>query len=100
VRRYRNGTAGKISAVSESGFPVFGALTQDPKGRIHSAWEGEDGLSYRRSATSGANFGAPRTLSKKSKYFNLALSANPKGQATVVYDSNGFSGVVGGFTAG
>jgi hypothetical protein len=100
VRRYKRGKAGKISAVSEAGFPVFGTAFQDATGRIHAVWEGDRGLTYRRSATSGRGFGTPKVLSKRSEYFNLVVAANPKGKATVVYDSNGFAGRVGGFTSG
>jgi hypothetical protein len=100
VRRYKGTKAGKIAAVSELGFPIFGNAFQDALGRVHAVWQGDRGLTYRRSAKSGTNFGKPRRLSAKTKYFNLIVAANPKGQATVVYDSNGFAGRVGGFTAG
>jgi hypothetical protein len=100
VRRYKGGKAGKIWAVSEAGFPVFGTAFQDATGRIHAAWEGDRGLTYRRSRSSGGGFGKVKVLSKKSDYFNLVIAANPRGKATVVYDSNGFAGRVGGFTSG
>ncbi|MCW2990060.1 MAG: exo-alpha-sialidase [Solirubrobacterales bacterium] len=100
VRRYKGTKAGKISAVSEAGFPIFGTAFQDSAGRVHAVWQGDLGLTYRRSGTSGGGFAKPRRLSKASGFFNLAVSANAKGRATMVYDSNGFSGKVGGFTAG
>lgn len=100
VRRYRGTMSSRIAAVSEAGFPIFGNAFQDGLGRIHAVWQGDRGLTYRRSAKSGRNFGAPRRLSAKTRYFNLVVAANRGGQAAVVYDSNGFSGRVGGFTAG
>lgn len=100
VRRYKGGKAGKISAVSEAGFPIFGSAFQDAAGRVHAVWQGDHGLTYRRSATSGRGFGRIKRLSKTSGFYNLAVAANAKGKATMVYDSNGFSGRVGGFTAG
>ena len=100
VRRYKGTKSGKIAAVSELGFPIFGNAFQDATGRIHAVWQGDRGLTYRRSARSGRNFAKPRRLSAKAKYFNLIVAANPKGQATMVYDSNTFAGRVGGFTAG
>jgi hypothetical protein len=100
VRRYKGGKAGKIAAVSESGFPIFGTAFQDATGRVHAVWQGDRGLTYRRSAKSGRSFGKMRRLSAKSQFFNLVVASNPKGQATMVYDSNGFAGRVGGFTAG
>lgn len=100
VRRYRGTESSRIAAVSEAGFPIFGNAFQDGRGRLHAVWQGDGGLNYRRSARSGRNFGKPRRLSPKTKYFNLVVAANPKGQATMVYDSNSFAGRVGGFTAG
>jgi hypothetical protein len=100
VRRYAGGKPGKISAVSEAGFPIFGTAFQDGPGRVHAAWQGDLGLTYRVSGTNGRGFGKMVRLSKKSGFFNLALAANPKGRATVAYDSNGFRGRVGGFTVG
>jgi hypothetical protein len=100
VRRYAGGDAGPISAVSEAGFPIFGTVFQDGPGRIHAVWQGDLGLTYRVSKTNGRRFGKPRVLSTKSGFFDLAIAANPKGKATVAYDSNSFKGRVGGFTAG
>lgn len=100
VRRYANRRMGPAMPVSELGFPVFGTAVQDAAGRLHAAWVGERGLTYRRSAPDGRRFSAPRAVSSKLDYFALALGANAKGQAAVVYDSNKPSGRVGGFTIG
>lgn len=100
TRRYVAGRPGKVSAVSESGFPIFGTAVQDAAGRLHAAWQGDRGLTYRRSARSGRGFAPPRRLSRRSGYYNLQVGANAQGRATVVYDTNGFAGRVGGFTAG
>lgn len=100
VRRYAGGRPGKTAAVSEPGFPIFGTAFQDGPGRVHAVWEGDGGLTYRVSRTNGRGFGKARRLSSKSGFFNLALAANPKGQAVVAYDTNRFHGRVGGFTTG
>lgn len=100
VRRYKGAKAGKISAVSEAGFPIFGNAFQDASGRVHAVWQGDRGLTYRRSGTSGGGFAKPKSLSNKASFFNLVVSANPQGKAALVYDSNGFAGKVGGFTVG
>lgn len=100
VTRFKGGKASKTRAVSEPGFPVFGTAFQDAPGRVHAAWVGDRGLTYRRSGTSGGSFGKPKVLAKKGDYYDLVVSANAAGKATVVYDSNTFSGRVGGFTAG
>lgn len=92
VRRYRGTKAGMIAAVSELGVPIFGTAFQDGSGRIHAVWQGDRGLTYRRSAKSGRHFGKRRRLSGKSKFFNFVVAANRKGQAAMVYDSNGFAG--------
>ncbi|MFL5845682.1 MAG: hypothetical protein ACJ762_13415 [Solirubrobacteraceae bacterium] len=100
VRRYKGGKAGKISAISETGFPIFGAAFQDPTGHVHAVWQGDRGLTYRRSGKTGGGFAKPRVLSRKAVFYNLVISANARSKATVVYDSNGFAGKVGGFTVG
>lgn len=100
TRRYKGGKAGKISAVSEAGFPIFGTAGQDAAGRVHAVWQGDLGLTYRKSATSGRGFGKSKRLSGKLGFFSLAVAANAQGRATVVYDSNKPAGRVGGFTAG
>lgn len=100
VRRYVLGKARKAKAVSEAGFPIFGTAFQDQVGRIHVAWQGDRGLTYRRSSASGRSFKKARRITRKSGYFNLVVTANRRGNATVAYDSNGFTGKVGGFTVG
>lgn len=100
VRRYVGGTPGKTTSVSEGGFPIFGTAFQDPVGRIHTAWQGDLGLTYRVSNKAGNHFGKMRKVSGKTGFFNLVVAANPKGRATIAYDSNGFRGRVGGFTVG
>lgn len=100
ARRYVAGRAGRVSAISEPGFPIFGNAVQDAAGRLHAVWQGDRGLTYRRSGRTGRGFATPRRLSRRSGYFTLQLGANARGRATVVYDSNRFSGRVGGFTVG
>lgn len=99
VRRLAKGKLGRAIAVSEPGFPIFGSIGQDPRGRIYVVWEGDRGLTLRSSSPSG-HFGHTRVLSHKAGFFNTVVAADAKGHATVAYDSNGDSGKVGGFTAG
>lgn len=100
IRRYANRRAGPSTPVSELGFPVFGTAVQDARGRVHAAWMGELGLTYRRSDPDGRRFSAPRRVSPRFAFYALALGANARGQAAVVYDSNRPAGRVGGFTIG
>lgn len=100
TQRFADGRLARPAAVSEPGFPIFGTIFQDARGRVHAAWQGDRGLTYRRSAPSGRNFGRPRSLSRKFDYYNLDIAANAKGRVAVVYDSNTENGRVGGFTAG
>ena len=100
IRRYANRRAGRAVQVSELGFPVFGTAVQDGVGRVHAAWVGERGLTYRRSAPDGRRFASPQRVSAKFGFFALSLGANASGRAAVVYDSNKPSGRVGGFTVG
>lgn len=91
---------GKAVTVSESGYPIFGNVAQDPAGRIHAAWVGRYGLTYRESSTSGRSFGKLRALAKGTRYFHLVLAADIKGRATVAFDGNGDASRVGGYTIG
>lgn len=100
VRRWSGSKFGPAQAVSETGFPVFGNLFQDAAGRIHTVWQADNGVTYRVSDKNGRHFGSKKLLTRKSGFFNFVVAANPKGKATVVYDSNGYAGRVGGFTAG
>lgn len=100
VRRYAGGKAGRITPVSEAGFPIFGNAFQDGAGRVHAVWQGDLGLTYRRSGMTGRGFTRMKRLSRKSGFFNLVVAANGKGRAAMAFDSNGSSGRVGGFTAG
>jgi hypothetical protein len=100
THRFANGRLGKPSAVSEPGFPIFGTIAQDAGGRVHAAWQGDKGLTYRVSKATGRNYGKARRLSPKFDYYNLTVAANAKGKAVVAYDSNKENGRVGGFTTG
>jgi hypothetical protein len=100
TRRFDGTKLGKTTVVSEAGLPIFGNLFQDPQGRVHAVWQGDRGLTYRRSGTNGRGFSKMRSLSKKFSFYNLVVAAGPKGKATVAYDSNAENGRVGGFTAG
>lgn len=100
VQRWSGSKLGPAQAVSETGFPVFGNLFQDAAGRVHTVWQAGNGVIYRVSDTNARHFGKKKVLSGKTGFFNLLVAANPKGKATVVYDSNGYAGRVGGFTAG
>jgi hypothetical protein len=99
-RRSSKGTFGRAITVSETGYPIFGNASQDPKGRIHAAWIGTHGLTYRVSSTSGRSFGRMRTLSTARRLFNLVVASDARNRAVVVYDSNAEAGKVGGYTAG
>lgn len=100
AQRFAGGKGGQPTGVSEAGFPIFGNAFQDARGRLHAVWQGDRGLTYRRSARSGRRFGAMRSLSKRFAFYNLVVAANRRGRAAVVYDSNAENGRVGGFTAG
>ena len=103
ARRYAGGKAGRLVKVSELGYPIFGTSTQDAAGRLHAAWRGLNGLTYRRSGKTGRGFGKPvklAPLTGNSAFYNLAIAANAKGNAAVVYDGNIDAGRVAGFTTG
>lgn len=99
IRRFAKGKAGRLSAVTEAGYPIFANAFQDGAGRVHAVWQGRLGLTYRRSGKTGRGFGRFTRLSRRSGYFHLVVAANGKGRAAMAYDSNG-PGRVGGFTAG
>lgn len=100
LRRYVGGTPRKTTSVSEGGFPIFGTAFQDAVGRVHTAWQGDLGLTYRVSDKAANHFGKMVKVTGRTGFFNLVIAANPKGKATIAYDTNGFRGRVGGFTAG
>ena len=100
TRRFDGTKLSKTTVVSEAGLPIFGTIFQDPEGRVHAAWQGDRGLTYRRSAKSGRSFAKMRSLSRKFSFYSLVVAASPKGKATVAYDSNVENGRVGGFTTG